>query len=84
MGTSTVQYSTVLYSTVAILRRHNLDNISLAAVLGGEAALWTEQTSDGNVLTKVKLAVVDYIRDYNLLMEKLRSLNPPLEPSKIY
>ena len=72
-----------MYSTVAILRRHNLDNISLAAVLGGEAALWTEQTSDGNVLTKVKLAVVDYIRDYILLMENMRSLNPSLEDMKL-
>ena len=58
-----VQHSTIVqYSTATILRRHNLDNVSLDAVLGGEAALWTEQTSDGNVLTKVKLAVVDYIQ----------------------
>ena len=39
----------------SILVKHNVENLETAKnnILGGETALWTEQTSDGDVLSKV-------------------------------
>ena len=38
-----------------ILIKHNVENLETAKrnVLGGETALWTEQTSEGDLLSKV-------------------------------
>ena len=37
-----------------IMRKHGIDEEHWTNILGGETAIWTEQTSDGDVLTKVK------------------------------
>ena len=40
-----------------ILARHNVNNMDEARqnVLGGETAIWTEQSDAGNILSKVKM-----------------------------
>ena len=44
----------------AILRRHNVINYEEAKenILGGETALWVEQSSEGNILSK---AFIDHL-----------------------
>ena len=37
-----------------IMRRHGVDESHWGNILGGEAAIWSEQTSEGDVLTKVR------------------------------
>ena len=40
----------------SILTRHNVANMEEARnnILGGETAIWTEQTDGGNILSKVR------------------------------
>ena len=36
------------------MRRHGVDEARWGNILGGETAIWSEQTSEGDVLSKVK------------------------------